>query len=89
MIFLTPSNLKFGSEYIINATAAIPTGTFTKKTPLHPKLSVITPPKIGPRTSASPNTAASIPIYLALSRGEKISPTTINGREIKIPPPIP
>ena len=67
----------------------IPIGTFTKKTHFQPRVSVITPPRIGPKTFANPKTAESNPIYFAVSLLPKISPTTINGRDINIPPPIP
>lgn len=66
-----------------------PNWNIYKNTHLQPRVSVITPPRIGPKTSANANTDPSIPIYLALSLGEKISPTTVNGRDNKIPPLFP
>ena len=46
-----------------------PTGTLMKKIQCQPKLSVMTPPRPGPMSDDSPNTAPNRPRYLPRSAG--------------------
>ena len=67
----------------------IPSGTLTKKTQRHERLSVMKPPRVGPMTEDMPNTPVRNPPYLPRSLGGKRSPMMIKERPIMAPAPIP
>src|SRR4051794_41971351 len=65
------------------------TGTLTQTAPRHVRLSVKKPPRSGPSTVVTPNTAPSAPWYLPRSRRGMMSPITAVGGTTSPPAPNP